>query len=58
MRRYRVCVDVTIRRVIDVWAVDEHDAVNEAECQAIDSFSPREIKEISSEIVEDDGTEF
>ena len=58
MKRYRVCVDVTIRRVIDVQAADKHDAVNEAEYQAIDSFSPREIKEVSSEIVEDDGTEF
>lgn len=58
MKRYRVCVDVTIRRVIDVRADDEHDAVNEAEYQAIDSFNLREIKEVSSEIVEDDGTEF
>lgn len=58
MKRYRVCVDITIRRVIDIRAADEHNAVNEAEYQAIDSFNPREIKEISSEIVEDDGTEF
>ena len=58
MKRYRVCVDVTIRRVIDVRAVDEHDAVNEAEYQAIDSLNLREVKEVSSEIVEDDGTEF
>lgn len=56
MKRYRVCVDVTIRRVIDVLAADEHDAVNEAEYQATDGFiNPREIKEISSEVVEDDG---
>ena len=58
MKRYRVVVNVTTRHVVDVRAVDEHDAVNEAEHRAIDSFSPREIKEISSEIVEDDGTEF
>lgn len=58
MNRYRVCVDVTIRRVVDVRAEDEHDAVNEAEYQAIDSLNPREIKEVSSEVVEDDGTEF
>ncbi len=58
MRRYRVCVDVTIRRVIDVRAADKHDAANEAECKVVDSFNPREIREISSEVVEDDGTEF
>lgn len=58
MKRYRVCVDVTIRRVIDVRAADKCDAVNEAEYQATDGFNPREIREISSEIVEDDGTEF
>lgn len=58
MKRYRVCVDVTIRRVIDVLAADEHDAVNAAECKVVDNFNPRDIKEISSEVVEDDGTEF
>ena len=59
MKRYRVCVDVTIRRVIDVQAADEHDAINEAEYYATDGFlDPREIMEVSSEVVEDDGTEF
>ena len=55
MKRYRVKVKVTLCRVIDVRAVDEHDAVNEAEYQSIDSLNLREVEEISSEIVDDDG---
>lgn len=58
MKRYRVKVKVTLCRVIDVRAVDEHDAQIEAEFRTIDGFNLREIKEVSSEIVEDDGTEF
>lgn len=58
MKRYRVKVKVTLCRVIDVRAVSEHDAQIEAEFRTIDGFNLREIKEVSSEIIEDDGTEF
>lgn len=58
MKRYRVCVDVTIRRVIDVRASDKLEAQYDAECIATDNLDPDVIKEVSSENIEDDGTEF
>lgn len=58
MKSYRVCVDVTIRRVIDILASDKLEAQYDAECIATNNLGPDVIKEVSSEIVEDDGTEF
>ena len=55
MKRYRVKVKVTLCRVIDVRAVDKHDAVNEAEYRTIDGFDLRDVEDLSSEIVGDDG---
>ena len=55
MKRYRVKVKVTLCRVIDVRAVDEHDAQIEAEFRTIDGFDLHDIEELSSEIVDDDG---
>ena len=55
MKRYRVKVKVTLCRVIDVRAVSEHDAQIEAEFRTIDGFDLRDVKGISSEIVDDDG---
>ena len=55
MKRYRVKVKVTLCRVIDVRAVDEHDAQIEAEFRTIDGFDLRNVEDLSSEIVDDDG---
>lgn len=55
MKYYRVCVNATIRRVIDVLAVDEHDAQIEAEFRTIGGFDLRDVEDLSSEIVDDDG---
>lgn len=54
MKSYRVRVKVTLCRVIDVRAVDEYDAVNDAEHQTIDSLSYRAGEELSSGVVDDD----
>lgn len=55
MKRYRVKVKVSLCRVIDVRAVDEHDAQIEAELRTIDGFDLRDVEDLSSEIVDDDG---
>lgn len=55
MKSYRVCVDVTIRRVIDILASDKLEAQYDAECIATNNLGPDVIKEVSSEIVDDDG---
>lgn len=55
MKRYRVKVKVTICHVIDVRAVDEHDAQIEAEFRTIDGFDLRDVEDLSSEIIDDDG---
>ena len=55
MKRDRVKVKATLCRVIDVRAVDEHDAQIEAEFRTIDGFDLRDVEDLSSEIVDDDG---
>ena len=55
MKMYRVKVKATICRVIDVLAVDENDAQIEAEFRTIDGFDLRDVEDLSSEIVDDDG---